>query len=81
MEGLGFMSGRMNTSRITIFLNGRAQQIPAGMTVRDLLNSRQLGGQRVLVEVNEHALLTSEWDSVEIHHGDRIELIRVVAGG
>jgi len=35
----------------------------------------------VLVERNGEALLRQEWDQRRVEHGDRLEFVRVVAGG
>jgi thiamine biosynthesis protein ThiS len=34
-----------------------------------------------LVECNGTALLRSEWSTTDLHEGDRVEIIRMVAGG
>lgn len=65
---------------ISVTLNGAPCEVPAQCSVLDLLDYLGLGGQPLLVELNGVALLKSEWQTV-IQESDRIELVRVVAGG
>lgn len=71
----------MNTPKITLFINGKAQQQNTGITLTDLLTELKLSPKMILVEHNHRALLRTEWDQAKLEHGDRLELIRVVAGG
>jgi len=41
----------------------------------------KLSPKMILVEHNNRALLRTEWKGLTLEHGDRLELIRVVAGG
>ncbi len=68
-------------NKITIFANGKACQIDGASTIGTLAESFQLEPKMVLVEYNGQALLRSEWPDKALAHGDRIEFIRVVAGG
>jgi thiamine biosynthesis protein ThiS len=45
--------------------------------IRDL----KLTPAAVLVERNGRALLRQEWGSEKVEHGDRLEFVKVVAGG
>jgi sulfur carrier protein len=67
--------------RISIFVNGRARQMPGAMTLGELALSCALDPKRLLVEVNGETLLRDEWPGRALRHGDRVEFIRVVAGG
>jgi sulfur carrier protein len=67
--------------RLSIFVNGRARQVPAALTLGELAASCALDPKVLLVEVNGATLLREEWPARAIAHGDRIEFIRVVAGG
>ena len=66
---------------ISIELNGDRQAAPAGMTLPALLASLGLPPRGVLVEHNGTALLRDEWPNVRLADGDRLEILRVVAGG
>jgi thiamine biosynthesis protein ThiS len=67
--------------RLTLFVNGRARQVAAAMTLGELAASCALDPKRLLVELNGETLLRDEWSDRSVQHGDRIEFIRVVAGG
>lgn len=67
--------------RLSLFVNGRAQQVSSGTTLGDLAASYQLDPKRLLVELNGQTLLREEWPERALEHGDRVEFIRVVAGG
>jgi len=70
-----------DTSPISIFVNGRARQIKGALTLGELAADCGLDPRRLLVELNGQTLLREEWPGRTLDHGDRIEFIRVVAGG
>ena len=70
-----------DNGEISIELNGDRQAVPAGMTLPALLEHLGLPPQGVLVEHNGTALLRDEWPGVRLADGDRLEILRVVAGG
>jgi len=67
--------------RVSIFVNGRARQVSATMTLGELAAGCGLDARRLLVELNSHTLPREEWPGRTLQHGDRVEFIRVVAGG
>ncbi len=68
-------------SPITVFLNGHARQIAPTTTLGDLAREVGLEPRQLLVELNLQALPRKEWLEKTLEHGDRVEFIRVVAGG
>ena len=66
---------------MTISVNG--ENVDAGeiKTIAELVNRFQLVPQSILVEHNGLAVHRHEWSTRPVAQGDRIELIRVVAGG
>ena len=64
-----------------ILLNGEAVDAREVKTIAELIDSYQLPPQSVLVEHNGLALHRHEWPDCLLAEGDRIEFIRVVAGG
>lgn len=65
---------------IRIFLNGEPHELPDPRSVAELL--RELGLEHgVLVEHNGRALFPKEWSSVSLAAEDRLEILRVAAGG
>lgn len=67
--------------RLSIFVNGHARQVGATTTLGELAASCGLDARRVLVELNQQTLLRDEWPGRTLQHGDRVEFIKVVAGG
>jgi sulfur carrier protein len=66
---------------VDIEVNGERRAITAGQPLAELLASLGLPPQAALVELNGRALLRAEWPAVELREGDRLEILRVVAGG
>ena len=66
---------------ITVVSNGRPVDLPEGATVTDLLTALQLGGKWVLVERNGEPVDRADFPTTPLAAGDRIELVRAVAGG
>lgn len=71
----------MSGNRIVIFANGRSLQVESGVTVQSFLESKKINPRSVMVEINGEALLRDEFDNRQFSHGDRVEVVRVVAGG
>jgi thiamine biosynthesis protein ThiS len=66
---------------IEVYLNGVGRPIAPSTTVAVLLADLGLPAKAILVERNEVALHRSEWETTVIEANDRIEFIRVAAGG
>jgi sulfur carrier protein len=66
---------------MTVSLNGEKADTRGAQTVAELIERFQLPPQSVLIEHNGLALHRHEWRQRELAEGDRIEFIRVVAGG
>ena len=64
-----------------ISLNGETVDAREAKTIAELIDRYQLPPQSILVEHNGLALHRHEWPERPLAEGDRIELIRVVAGG
>ena len=64
-----------------IAVNGESVDARDAKTIAELIDGYQLPPQSVLVEHNGLALHRHEWPERTLAEGDRIELIRVVAGG
>ncbi|MEQ1842557.1 MAG: sulfur carrier protein ThiS [Verrucomicrobiales bacterium] len=65
-----------------VTLNGQAREFEEeSLALPAMIELVGLGQQPVLVELNGAALLAREFSETVIHDGDRIELIRMVAGG
>ena len=63
-----------------LVLNGTQREVRATQ-VEDLVAELGLPLAAALVEHNGTALLRSEWAATSLEDGDRLEIIRMVAGG
>ncbi len=61
--------------------NGKAYEVPAGMTIATFIRQRDLDPQFVVVEHNGEPLERARYEEVRLDDGDRLELVRAVAGG
>jgi thiamine biosynthesis protein ThiS len=64
-----------------ISLNGESVDTDEAKTIAELIDRYQLSPQSILVEHNGVAVHHHEWAERPLAEGDRIEFIRVVAGG
>ena len=67
--------------RLSLFVNGQARQVSGRTTLGELAQSFGLDPKRLLVELNGETLPREDWPARVAQHGDRVEFIRVVAGG
>ncbi len=61
--------------------NGRELEVEGAMTVAAFVRSRALDPRYVVVERNGEPLERGRYEEVELADGDRLELVRAVAGG
>ena len=66
---------------MTITVNGELREISCAQNVRELLDELNLPPHALLVEQNGIALRRDEWDAADLRAADRLEIIRIVAGG
>jgi sulfur carrier protein len=64
-----------------IVVNGEARRAPSGQTVLSLLEELRLEPDRVAVELDRRIVKRSEWASLELAQGAKLEIVRFVGGG
>lgn len=64
-----------------LVVNGDDVDVDEGATVLDLLEQLGLGPKWVVVERNREPVERRDVSTTELAEGDRIELVRAVAGG
>ena len=64
-----------------VIANGRELSIDLPCTLEAFLDSQNLPPRSVVVELNGEAVAASEIATHELHPGDQLEVVRVVAGG
>ena len=68
-------------SAIRVQLNGKEREVPAGLTVRGLLENLGLEPRMVVVERNREIIQRVRYDEVKVGEGDKLELVHFVGGG
>jgi sulfur carrier protein len=66
---------------VKISLNGEPVDAREAKTIAQLIDRYELPRQSILVEHNGLAVHRHEWSERALAEGDRIEFVRVVAGG
>ena len=66
---------------MNVWVNGELTQINGAQTVAEVAESLGFGRHTVLIEHNGVALHQHEWPQRALSEGDRLELLRVAAGG
>ena len=66
---------------MNVWLNGEKSDAGGARNVAELAARYQLAADAVLIEHNGVALHRREWPERSLGEGDRIEFVRVVAGG
>ncbi|MGI9862077.1 sulfur carrier protein ThiS [Moorella naiadis] len=64
-----------------ILLNGRAEDLPGGMTLEQLLITKNIASAAVVVAVNSEVVKREAWCNFVIKENDEVEVIRIVGGG
>lgn len=66
---------------MNVIANGDPVELTEGSTVDDLLAALGLAGKWVVVERNREPVARADLASTVLAEGDRVELVRAVAGG
>jgi thiamine biosynthesis protein ThiS len=66
---------------VTVWLNGERADARGAMTISELAERYGLQPNSILIEHNGVALRRREWPAIKVIEDDRIEFVRVVAGG
>ena len=64
-----------------ILANGKPYDVVPGTTVEAFIRSRELDPRFVIAEHNGEPLERARYGEVSLADGDRLELVRAVAGG
>lgn len=66
---------------VAISVNGEPHSIPAGLSVRGLLEYLEIAPDRVAVELNRKIVRQPEWESALLPEGAQVEIVQFVGGG
>jgi sulfur carrier protein len=64
-----------------ITLNGQKKDIPAGLTVKGLLEHLDIKPERVAVEINEEIVRKVTYYETAVKEDDRVEVVQFMGGG
>lgn len=64
-----------------ITLNGDRHEVETGSTLASLIDSLDLSGKRIAVEVNEALVPRGEHSTHVLAEGDRVEIVQAIGGG
>lgn len=64
-----------------VSINGEQHEIPDGLSVAELLAHLQTPERGIAVAKNDRVVRRSTFEAERIGEGDRIEIIKAVAGG
>ena len=65
----------------SIAANGQRVTLPLPCSLEEFLRTQQLLPRSVVVEHNGEAVAPSEFSGRLVQDGDRLEIVRIVAGG
>jgi sulfur carrier protein len=74
-------AGDRTVPRVNVVANGRPREAPDGATVDAFIRSMNLDPRFVIVEFNGEPLERRRFEETAMAEGDRLELVRAVAGG
>ena len=66
---------------VRVQLNGAPAEIDSGQSLLELLAARRLDPRTVMIEVNEQVVRRDDYARIRPAEGDRIEIVRMIAGG
>lgn len=69
---------------LRVILNGNPrdfQQLSNGTSVTEVVNEMELRPDRVAVELNGEIALRRQWSELQVHDGDKLEVVHFVGGG
>jgi len=69
------------SASITITVNGKAREVPSGMTLEALVAELGLDKARVAAEVNLEVVRKAGYGGRVLAEGDRVEIVTFVGGG
>ncbi len=66
---------------MNITINGKNQKVGPSTTIADLLETMQLTGKRLAVEVNDEIVPRGNHTTHKLSDNDKIEVVHAIGGG
>ena len=70
-----------NSPEITILLNGQSYSVRPESSVADLLESLEVKGKRIAVELNGDIVSRGKFAETTLSPMDRVEIVHAIGGG
>ncbi len=66
-----------------IYVNGEQETVDKNITLEDFLKTKRISKEDkgVAIALNDDVVPKSEWGSIKLEEGARIEIVRAVQGG
>ena len=64
-----------------IHVNGETKEVPAGLSLEELLEHLALPRERIAIELNQEVVRKSEWSVIKVEDDSRLEIVHFVGGG
>lgn len=64
-----------------VWVNGETREVPEGITLTALLETLEVSGPGVAVEVNAEVVRRARHPEHHLQAGDRVEIVTFVGGG
>ena len=64
-----------------VIINGKTEQLPAGINAAQLIEQLGLSNERLAMEVNREIVPRSSFEAHIFKAGDQIEIVRAIGGG
>ncbi len=66
---------------VEIWLNGQHASVEDRSVLSSLIESLDLGGKRLAVELNGEIVSRTAWATTALSAGDRVEIVHAIGGG
>ena len=76
-----FLGAQHELTDMNLFVNGESRDCPEAANIAELVEKMGLPGPTLLIEHNGLALRREEWPVRAVSEGDRLEIMKIAAGG
>jgi len=66
---------------MTVTVNGKSMELPAGLTIEDLLVRLKVRREFTAVALNREVAQRSLYAETKLHEGDKVEIVHPMGGG
>ena len=66
---------------MVVSVNGRAVELPEGLSVDGLLEHLKVKREYTAVAVNREVIRKADYGAVKLSEGDKVEIVRPMGGG